>query len=414
MSVRKPRWCPNLQPGEGYVPFPFFLAYTSAVLKRDTDAKVILLDCPLEKLNRIDLINYTRAADLIVMESSAISRDLDLRTAEILKGENPRLKICFVGPHPSAMPDFYLKEWYVDYVITGEYELGVRDIVQGKVDIAKLSIGTFIEPLDQLPFPDRASIPQESYTTGFCREYPNIQIHSSRGCTFKCSFCLWPNTLYQNKFRIFSIEYVVNEMVHLKTKFPWVKEISFDDDNFTLRKDLVNLCKTIHEVFGDGMVWNCLGHTGTVNEEKIKWMAKSGCEKVAWGFEIYGANARKLMRKGVTPDQFERVLRWCKQYGIESHGTFMVGAPGETLKDAEATIDFIKYLQKEGLMQHAQKGMCVPFPGTPLYDEAKEKGWLVTDDLQKFDGTRQSVLNYPEFTKEEIEEVFRRMPVAGG
>lgn len=420
---RWPRWCEVVVPGQGYVPFPFFLAYTREVLEKYTTTNSMLLDCIADQIDKEKFISevFTLQPDLLVLETCALSREVDIETARLIKEQAPEIKICMVGPYASAEPFYFFQTGLIDYVVRGEYEMAIRSLVNGHL-IDGIMTPTnsmhkktqLVGPLDFLPFPHRDITTQKNYTTGFARDYPNVQQHTSRGCIYRCSFCLWPNTLYQNKFRAFSTKYVITEMEYIMNEFPDTKEISFDDDTFTLRKDIPKLSKQIIDKFKNEISWNCLGHVGSTTKEELEWMGKSGCEKVAWGFEVYGAEARKRLRKGVRPDRFEQVARWCLEFGIEVHGTFMVGLPGETIADGNATIEYIERLKDQGLLNHAQKSICTPFPGTPLFYEAKEKGWLVTEDLQRFDGTRESVLSYPNFTKEEIEDVFRRMPVSGG
>ena len=83
-------------------------------------------------------------------------------------------------------------------------------------------------------------------------------------------------------------------------------------------------------------------------------------------------------------------MRMAKKAGLEPHITTMVGYPWETQKDAEATINFAKKLFVNGHIDSLQATIVVPYPGTPMFDEAKKNGWLLTEDWDHYD-MRESV-----------------------
>ena len=79
-----------------------------------------------------------------------------------------------------------------------------------------------------------------------------------------------------------------------------------------------------------------------------------------------------------------------KKAGLEPHITTMVGYPWESKEDARKTIDFAKKMFTEGYIDSLQATIVVPYPGTPMFKEAKENGWLLTEDWDRYD-MRESV-----------------------
>jgi radical SAM superfamily enzyme YgiQ (UPF0313 family) len=98
------------------------------------------------------------------------------------------------------------------------------------------------------------------------------------------------------------------------------------------------------------------------------------------------------------------LLRWLKDAGIHAYGTFQIGAIGSTEETDLATLADLRTWRDAGLMQKWQVSTSTPQPGTPFYASAKKNGWLVTDDLDKYDGWN-AVLSYPDYPAERIAAV---------
>ena len=121
------------------------------------------------------------------------------------------------------------------------------------------------------------------------------------------------------------------------------------------------------------------------------------------GFESGNQEMLNRMRKGITLEQSREFMVRTKEAGIDVHGCFVVGLPGETPETARETIDFAL-----GLGLHtAQFSGAVPFPGTELFELCEKEGWLLTHDWSKWldNGEQQGVVAYPTITQEQINEL---------
>ena len=203
--------------------YPWELAYTSSLLKRETNHHVKFMD---GVLNGWDFETYFKHAsaekpDWLIMESSTRTIREDLRLASALK-ETFGTKLIFTGQHPMAHPDDVQK--IADHVCIGEYEFAVLSLIEGK-DPRKLSgvhpntRGELID-INALPFPEDDDVSRIDYHEPNCR-YKQIQMYGSRGCPRRCNFCA-AATLYYDElnWRPRNVDNVVEEIRTLHEKYP--------------------------------------------------------------------------------------------------------------------------------------------------------------------------------------------------
>lgn len=208
--------------------------------------------------------------DVIVLEPNTAVVDRVLVQAERFQAASSA-KIVLAGAHASACARELLEaNPQVDFVWLGEYEsvaLSLLQVLRDGGDFASLAgvacrlddgqvrlnrHAAPIEPLDSLPPPAHHLLPAPSepdmslYRDGFCQYAPAFHMHTSRGCPYRCNFCVWVQVLYRNgPQRLFSPARVVDEMQMLVDRFA-AAEIYFDDDNFTANRSHVRaLCSEI-------------------------------------------------------------------------------------------------------------------------------------------------------------------------
>ncbi len=149
--------------------------------------------------------------------------------------------------------------------------------------------------------------------------------------------------------------------------------------------------------------WTAMGDI-TIDEETIRLMSNSGCAGVKFGVETASASTLDGIHKNFMKiEKVKQFVKWLRKYGIWSHATFIIGLPGDKREDILKTIEFSKKLDTDSV----QFSIATPFPGTPFYEQAKQNGWLATDDWTQYDGANYSVLNYPDLSKEDIEDLHR-------
>jgi radical SAM superfamily enzyme YgiQ (UPF0313 family) len=193
-------------------------------------------------------------------------------------------------------------------------------------------------------------------------------------------------------------------MAYMKKIFPQVREFFFDDDTFTA--NLPRAREIAKKLAPLGVHWSC-NSRANLDYDTIKSFKDNGLRLFLVGYESGNDDILTRIKKGVTMDEMRRFTKDCHRAGVVIHGTFILGLPVETQKSIENTINFAKELDVFSL----QVSLAAPYPGTELYEMAKQNGWFVKKDktdLVESDGLQQSTLEYPGLSKDKIfEEVDR-------
>ncbi len=400
-----------------YMPFPFYMAYTAALLEKVPNTGIHVLDSLALELTHEEFYRKCESIqpELVVAETSTVTFHNDMRVLKEIKERlNPEIVVC--GPHATVMYREVLRDHpYIDRVALGEYELSVEELVrkwEGERPIEGFAVRKgkdivatprpILQELDLLPMPAWHLFPMEEYNEPFCSKYPNFQLLGSRGCLFKCIFCLYPQTMEFGTFRANSPKRTVEEMKKVIEEYR-PKEIYFDDSTFTQnRKRVYELCSLIKSEWID-IGWSCMTHAGTMNREMVFKMADAGCVAIKFGIESGCQEVLNKIRKGLVLEHVKKVFRWCREAGIRTHATYMFGLPGDTRESIRQTLEFALELDSDS----AQFSIATPFPGTEFYRMAEEQGWLVERDWSKFDGNNYAVISYPELRADELMEFLR-------
>lgn len=394
---------------------PLFLAYAAAVLEKER-LPVELIDCRPFYISHEELLKkFDGNVILAVIQTSTPSIELDLDTAKKIKDKFPEIKIALVGPHVSVLDKEIMAEnEYIDFVARGEYDYTIRDLAktliaganpaevlgitfrQGRA-ITRTPNRPYIENLDELPFPARHLLPMNTYFDPMFKSKMTFRLMGSRGCPYQCTFCLWPQTMFGRKIRFRDPKKVVDEIEHFINVLG-AKGFYFEDDTLTASpKHVMGICDELIRR-GIKKSWSCLGRVDNLTEEMLKKMKKAGCYMIRFGPESSSQEILNNVKKGFTVEQMSRGFKLAKKAGIRVFASYVLGLPGETKKTLEDTLKFA--IKSDHYA--AQFGMAVPYPGTELYEEAEEKGWLKTKDWSKYNAAEDSVLEYPGLTAEEI------------
>ncbi len=398
--------------------YPTWLAQPAALVP---DSR--LLDAPARDLAVEDLIALANDYELAVLHTSTPSFPSDVQVAEALKEANPKLAIGFVGPHVAVSPDASLRaSTVIDFVARKEFDFTLKEIAEGrpfeKIDGISYRTGHRIvhnreraplADMDQLPFVVdvyRRDLVIEDYFIGYL-QHPYLSIYTGRGCKSRCTFCLWPQTIGGHRYRTRSPGNVVQEIALAKRYFPQIKEFFFDDDTFT--DDLPRAEEIARGLGKLGVTWSC-NAKGNVPYETLKILKENGLRLFVVGYESGNQKILINIKKGMRVERARRFTEDCHKLGITLHGTFIVGLPGETRETIEETIKFAREINPHTI----QVSLAATYPGTYLYNQAKEKGWLREDEEHWVagNGVQVSSLNYPHLSHEEIfravEQFYRR------
>jgi hopanoid biosynthesis associated radical SAM protein HpnJ len=390
--------------------FPTWLAQPAALVPDS-----VLIDAPTDGLSMDDVMPRVKDADLVIMHTSSPSFAKDVRVAGLLKQANPKMLVGLVGAKVAVDPEGTLAAAPpVDFVCREEFDFTCLEVAQGKplAEVAGLcyrgpdgrpvmtAARPMIENMDTLPWvtPVYArNLKVENYFIGYLK-HPYVSFYTGRGCKSRCTFCLWPQTVGGHTYRVRSPENVIAEVAWIKKNMPQVREIFFDDDTFTdLRPRAEEIARGLGKL---GVTWSC-NAKANVPYETLKIMRDNGLRLLLVGYETGSDEILKNIKKGMRTDVARRFTKDCRDLGITIHGTFILGLPGETRETIEQTIRFAKEINPHTI----QVSLAAPYPGTELYRQAAENGWLKTTDpsqLVDSDGAQLIPISYPHLNADEI------------
>jgi hopanoid biosynthesis associated radical SAM protein HpnJ len=393
--------------------YPVWLAYPAGMLEGSR-----LLDAPSHHVSSEETINIARDYEFLVLFTSTPGWPGDMQIVQKIKEVNPGIKIAFVGPHVTTLPEKSLRDCpAIDFVCRKEFDHSVVEFANGKpldqiTGVSFLKDGQIVHTADRADAQDLDSFPHvtdvykrdldiKRYTVPFLL-YPFVSLYTTRGCPAQCTFCLWPQTLSGHPWRKRSTDDVAAEMAKAKANWPWVREFFFDDDTFNIQKArTIELCAKIKPL---NLTWSCTSRV-TTDYETLKAMKEAGCRLLIVGYESGDQQILKNIKKGATIERARQFTKDCHKLGLVIHGDFILGLPGESRETIRKTIDFAKELDVETI----QVSVAHAYPGTELYDYAVSNGFMVGDNKMVDEGGHQLAhIQYPDLPAEEIMESVHR------
>ena len=387
--------------------YPVWLAYPTGMLEGAR-----LLDAPPHHVSGDETIQIAKDYGFLVLFTSTPGFPGDIRLARAIKDANPGIKIAFVGPHVTVLPEKSLRDCpAIDFIVRKEFDYAVVDYAKGKPleeipGVSFLKDGKIvhnpdapqIQDLDALPHVTdvyRRDLDVTRYNVPFLL-HPYVALYTTRGCPAQCTFCLWPQTLSGHPWRKRSTDDVAREMAQAKEYWPNVKEFFFDDDTFNIQKArTIELCAKIKPL---GLTWSCTSRV-TTDYETLKAMKEAGCRLLIVGYESGDAQILKNIKKGATVERARQFTKDCHKLGLVVHGDFILGLPGETHQTINNTIAFAKELDVETI----QVSVAHAYPGTELYDFAVKNGFMVAESKMVDEGGHQLAhIQYPGLSADEI------------
>ena len=316
-------------------------------------------------------------------------------------GKNRPLTIVG-GQHPTILPEKVLDAPGIDIVVIGEGELVLIEILdclqQGKSlehvknccykkdgQIVKNPVRKLVENLDELPYPKWDMFEDrhrwQYAADGTQTSVKTINIETSRGCPYSCSFCM--NSHYMELYRGLgkycrekSAQRIISEATLAKETLG-INYIHFIDDNFLVFEDRLEELSVLFPA-KVGLPFAVQASADQINERSVSLLKTMGVDLLALGVESGNESFRaKILGKRVTDEQILSAIGLAKKNKIGTMAYYMVGLPFETDANIEQTIAFNNIVQPD---------VCIvssffPFPGTPLYREALEKNLIVDQDF---------------------------------
>jgi len=369
---------------------PLGLAYVASVLEKSGFQVEIydnyLLERPVEEV-KSEI--RKRSPEIVGLTCNSLSYERVVEMAKTVKEACPSCRVVVGGPHASYMPETLLEHQEIDYVVVGE---GERAMVQLVFNITKgekasaaaqipgvaCKIGgeiaktppQFIANLDEVPFPTRHLLPMRMYVRELSylsvKPVDTMSIH--RGCPYRCAYCE-TRELWGSACRAFSPQRVIDEIQQILETYG-TKGIYFVGDNFTInKKRTTELCRLMKSNKID-LKWTCETRSDLINKELLTEMKSAGCQTMFFGVESGSPRIQQKLNKGIDLQEVVKAFELCRQVGVQTVTSFMLGIPGETVGDMNETFDFAKKLKADW----CQFNIYIACPGSALYDEVINKG----------------------------------------
>ena len=409
-----PKVCSALQATKTILP-PLGLAYIAAVLK-EGGHEVQLIDMSVydgkPDFSRCDLVGVTATSSQL------------LDGLEFAKEAKELGKVVVMGgSHASFMTQELLKSGQVDYIVRGEGEYTMLELVnaleaEGKHFDPRKVPGIswqdketgrvidnpprpFVRELDALPLPARELLDMEAYKITRLQNLPCTSILTSRGCPYDCSFCC-STQLNGKKWRRRDAKLVVDEIELLVDRYGF-SAIAFIDDNLAI--NVPRAKEMCDEIVRRGLKikwWAmCSADPLVKSEELLEKMAASGCDKIFIGLETPNERVLEEYNKKASVDVGRRAVEALKRHGIKVMGAFILGEMYETEEDIMNTIRYANELKCESV----QFSILTPYPGTRMFLQLQDR--IITRDWRKYDGLHAVYRPY-NVTPERLEKLLRK------
>ena len=369
---------------------PLNLLYLSAYLE-SKNIPVKILDGQVHDLDEQSLImNIQQFNPNIVGISCATPLVYPAHEiARTVKGFSRQITVVMGGPHPTVLPEETMADENVDIVVRGEGEITLFELVQAIKNGSGLDsilgityrdnghiVPTQNRPLntdlDSLPPPSWHLIPIGKYRpqVDIYYRFPWTTMLTSRGCPYRCIFCA-SRKISGHRYRARSPENIVEEVDALVSQYG-IRNIGMADDNFVAdRKRTERICDIlIKEGYSKKVDWVCAVRADGVDEPLLKKMRAAGCRCLCVGIETGSQRLMNVLRKHLKLEKVEEGVKMMRKAGIKVRGTFLLGIPTETEEETRQTIRFAKKLN----LDFAKFNIITPYPGTELWEMAKERG----------------------------------------
>lgn len=372
------------------------LAYLSSILMRggfSTD----VIDCIAEQKGCPQLITRLkrdppRFAVLLVSTTTFYN---DAKVARTIR-EEVGCFVCAVGAHVTALPFEALSQGF-DFVIRGEAELALLDLVRGRPPetingvcflrngkFVGNGVGALVDSLDSLGAPDRSQLPNSRYRMPLFRG-SFATIIPTRGCPYNCAFCR-TKAFYGASFRMRSPLNVANEVSELHGS--GTRNFFFQADTFTAsRRWVLEFCRLLRQEHLD-ISWAANSRVDRFGKDVANAMVSAGCRLVTFGVESGSQRILDSVGKGITPSQSLRAVRNARFAGMLSAAHFILGLPDDDAGTIAETIRFSQTLRPN----FAVFNYATPYPGTRLRALMEREGCILTNDWSCYDNFHSNIV----------------------
>ena len=414
--------------------YPIWLAYAAGTTEA-AGHETCLFDACAGRVDKKQTLSLAAdfKPDLIVLDTSTPSILSDVDIGAALKTQHPDAFVMLMGTHPSALPEETLAfSDSIDGIARNEADFTVREVAEKlsglryerladdekialltEIDGLSFQVGgqiynnparALIEDLDALPFVAQVYKKHLNIRNYFfaASDYPEVQIMSERGCTDRCTFCVYPYAMHELKYRMRSAENIVDEFEWISRNMPEIREVGMEDDQFagSIKRVHAFCLEKIRR--GVKLKWYT-NVRATLDLETMKMMRKAGCVLLTVGYESANQEVLGQMKKRMNAEAITSFSRNAKKAGLMVHSCFMVGNRGDTRATLQESLDLALKIRDDTM----QFFPLIVYPGTPDYEWAKANGLMTVQSYDQWvteEGLHNSVVSMPDMTSREIIE----------
>ena len=399
---------------------PMGLLYIASYLKkkRKEKDKIEIYDISGEGDSLKEAIEKIKefSPDIFGIQMFTMTAPNVLEILKAIKKTDKKIKTVVGGPHPTVFPEETLDQENVDYIVLGEGEIPFQRLIESfsrKDFYPKIEATGFkkdgkyhlsnelnkVDNPDSVPVVDRGLLNLENYQSSFAAGKKITSLVTSRGCPYNCIFC----AKFESQFRAHSAEYVVKD-IESALKLG-IEEIFVVDDTFSLDLERAKeICRLIIEKKLN-FDWYINTRINSVDEELLVLLKKAGCRQINYGIESGSQKIIDALNKNIDLERAKEVIRATKKAGIQTLCYFMIGLPGETMKEIDETRKFIK----EAAPDYVRFSVTTLEPSTKLYEMALKKGIVDKDVWTEFAECPSEKFKVPvweeNFTEEELNQL---------
>lgn len=413
--------------------YPMIPAYAATLLEANGFA-VSWDDYIAEEKDYQEFIEYYKKSDidLMMIETKAPVVKMHWKMLRQLKELKPERILVMVGDHVTAYPEETMQNCPVDFILTGgNYDFLLLNLCinlrknNGQFVSEELESGIYYREneiikntgkfalhhdLNTIPMINRELTKWKLYSekNGNYKKLPGTYTMAARDCWYhKCTFCSW-TTLYPN-YKARSPQSLLDEVGILIEKYG-VKEIMDDSGAFPVGDWLREFCKgMIERGYHKKVIMDCNMRFCALSQEDYKLMKRAGFRFVLFGLESANQATLDRINKGEKIEEMIESCKMAKKAGLSPHVTIMFGYPWEGEQEIQNTVNLGRMLLKKGYAHTLQSTIVIPYPGTPLYEECVQEGWLQTRNYEEYD-MRRPIMQTPvgdEKLKEAVQSVYK-------
>jgi radical SAM superfamily enzyme YgiQ (UPF0313 family) len=408
---QQPWWFPS---GMGYI--------ARSLLDEGHNVKILEANAHQYRKEQVkDLINKSEF-DAVGISALVTRYSFIKWVAPIIKKKNRSAKIIVGDSAASTIPELLLNNTEVDILCIGEGDITIKEImksIEGLKDLKSVDGICYkddgeviktedrepIKNVDDIPFPAYELFPMDIYLKGTFQDFAiirnapkrHLSIITARGCPYRCTFC---HRNIGGKVRLRSPENIIEEIKLLKEKYK-IQGLVFNDElTIISKRRMYDLCDKLEEEKID-IKWACSGRVNLVDEDLLKRMKDAGCIWITYGVESGNQEMLDRMKKQITVKQAKDAIMMTRKVGIDCAPSFIIGMPGENRETIKDTFELLK---ESGSTPPYTFFYAQPYPGTELYELAKEMGKIGDEEsfIEKLNDAGDFIVNLTDFTDEEL------------